>query len=138
MAGHGRRRGTHRTLTGAVGPTTAKISLPPEEQYLVQSGRTYFRGMAFDDLRRAQIDLETTGLDPARDRVLLAAVRSPDGTARTLEGDEAAVIAAIVAWVRDVDPDVIGGIVVRVGNSILDASIRARLEQLRKQVAHTV
>jgi ATP synthase F1 delta subunit len=34
-----------------------------------------------------------------------------------------------------VDPDVIGGIVLRVGNSILDASIRNRLETLRKQVA---
>jgi F-type H+-transporting ATPase subunit delta len=34
-----------------------------------------------------------------------------------------------------VDPDVLGGIVVRVGNSILDASIRTRLENLRKQVA---
>ena len=34
-----------------------------------------------------------------------------------------------------VDPDIIGGIVLRVGNSILDASIRNRLEQLRKQVA---
>lgn len=34
-----------------------------------------------------------------------------------------------------VDPSIIGGIVVRVGNSILDASIRNRLEQLRKQVA---
>jgi F-type H+-transporting ATPase subunit delta len=34
-----------------------------------------------------------------------------------------------------VDPDVLGGIVLRVGNSILDASIRARLENLRKQVA---
>src|SRR5579859_2815521 len=34
-----------------------------------------------------------------------------------------------------VDPDIIGGIVVRVGNSILDASIRTRLEQLRRQVA---
>jgi ATP synthase F1 delta subunit len=34
-----------------------------------------------------------------------------------------------------VDPDIIGGIIVRVGNSILDASIRSRLEQLRKQVA---
>ena len=33
-----------------------------------------------------------------------------------------------------VDPDVIGGIVLRVGNSILDASIRNRLETLRKQV----
>jgi F-type H+-transporting ATPase subunit delta len=34
-----------------------------------------------------------------------------------------------------VDPDIIGGIVVRVGNSILDASIRNRLEQLRRHVA---
>lgn len=35
----------------------------------------------------------------------------------------------------DVDPDILGGIVLRVGNFILDASIRSRLEQLRKQVA---
>jgi F-type H+-transporting ATPase subunit delta len=35
----------------------------------------------------------------------------------------------------DVDPDILGGIVLRVGNFILDASIRNRLEQLRKQVA---
>ena len=35
----------------------------------------------------------------------------------------------------EVDPDILGGIVLRVGNSVLDASIRNRLEQLRKQVA---
>jgi F-type H+-transporting ATPase subunit delta len=35
----------------------------------------------------------------------------------------------------DVDPDILGGIVVRVGNSVLDASVRNRLEQLRRQVA---
>ncbi len=35
----------------------------------------------------------------------------------------------------EVDPDILGGIVLRVGNFILDASIRNRLEQLRKQVA---
>ena len=35
----------------------------------------------------------------------------------------------------EVDPDILGGIVLRVGNSILDASIRNRLEKLRKQVA---
>jgi len=34
-----------------------------------------------------------------------------------------------------VEPDLLGGIVVRVGNSIIDASIRSRLEQLRRQVA---
>jgi F-type H+-transporting ATPase subunit delta len=34
-----------------------------------------------------------------------------------------------------VNPDILGGIVLRVGNSILDASVRHRLEQLRKEVA---
>jgi F-type H+-transporting ATPase subunit delta len=37
----------------------------------------------------------------------------------------------------EVEPDILGGIVVRVGNAVLDASIRNRLEQLRKQVART-
>jgi F-type H+-transporting ATPase subunit delta len=35
----------------------------------------------------------------------------------------------------EVDPDILGGVVLRVGNVVLDASIRNRLEQLRKQVA---
>ena len=34
-----------------------------------------------------------------------------------------------------VEPGILGGIVVQVGNSVLDASIRNRLDQLRKQVA---
>jgi F-type H+-transporting ATPase subunit delta len=36
-----------------------------------------------------------------------------------------------------VDPDILGGIVLRVGNSILDASIKNRLQQLRREVAKT-
>ena len=35
----------------------------------------------------------------------------------------------------DVDPDVLGGLVIRVGNFVLDASVRNRLERLRRQVA---
>ena len=34
-----------------------------------------------------------------------------------------------------VDEDVLGGIVLQVGNMVLDASVRARLEKLRKNVA---
>jgi F0F1-type ATP synthase delta subunit len=40
-----------------------------------------------------------------------------------------------VTLAAHVDPNILGGIVLRVGNSILDASIRNRLEQLRRQVA---
>jgi len=36
---------------------------------------------------------------------------------------------------REVDPEVLGGLVLRVGNRVLDASIRTKLEKLRKEVA---
>ena len=35
----------------------------------------------------------------------------------------------------DVDPDILGGLVLRVGNKVLDASLRSKLERLRKEVA---
>ena len=35
----------------------------------------------------------------------------------------------------DVDPGVLGGLVVRVGNTVMDASVRRRLETLRREVA---
>ena len=35
----------------------------------------------------------------------------------------------------DVDPDILGGLVLRVGNMVLDASLRSKLERLRKEVA---
>src|SRR3954466_579248 len=35
----------------------------------------------------------------------------------------------------NVDPDVIGGLVLRVGNKVMDASVRGRLERLRREVA---
>jgi F-type H+-transporting ATPase subunit delta len=34
-----------------------------------------------------------------------------------------------------VDPDILGGLVLQVGNFVMDASVRSRLEKLRKQVA---
>jgi F-type H+-transporting ATPase subunit delta len=40
-----------------------------------------------------------------------------------------------VTLAAHVDPEILGGIIIRVGNSILDASIRNRLEQLRRHVA---
>ncbi|WP_394840615.1 ribonuclease H-like domain-containing protein [Pendulispora brunnea] len=90
-----------------VGPDRV-FSLPPEEQYLVASGRTYFRDLAFDDLRRMQFDLETTGLDAERDRIFLIAVRDPDGRTETLHHEnEAELLRQLVQRVQACDPDVI-------------------------------
>jgi DNA polymerase I len=91
----------------------ASLCLPPDEQYLVASGRTYFRDLAFDDLRRLQLDLETTGLDPAVDRIFLIAVRAPTGEVELLEaagdddGAEATLLRRMVARIAAHDPDVI-------------------------------
>ncbi|WP_224368475.1 ribonuclease H-like domain-containing protein [Hyalangium versicolor] len=89
------------------------LTLPPEEQYLIATGRTYFRELGFDHLHRMQFDLETTGLDPARDRIFLVALRDPQGRTETLEasgdGDaaEADLLRRLVERVRAFDPDVI-------------------------------
>ncbi len=89
------------------------LVLSPEDQYLTISGRSYFRGLGFDALRRAQLDLETTGLDPSRDRIFLVALRSPDGSTETLEAEgesdrsERDLIERLAARVRAIDPDVI-------------------------------
>jgi len=89
------------------------LALPPEEQYLVATGRTYFKELPFDAVRRLQFDLETTGLDPENSRIFLVAVRCPDGKEETLEvrgeGDdaEAELLMQLCARIRELDPDVI-------------------------------
>ncbi len=89
------------------------LSLPPEEQYLVASGRTYFRDLAFADLHRLQFDLETTGLRPETNRVFLIAIRHPSGETETLESSrdddasEADLLRRFVAAVTASDPDVL-------------------------------
>jgi DNA polymerase I len=91
----------------------AVLALPPEEQYLVSSGRAYFRDLPFDRLVRLQFDLETTGLDPEHDRIFLIAIADTRGTRATLEAasqDDAAeadLIRRFAARVRELDPDVI-------------------------------
>ena len=89
------------------------LLLSPEEQYLTATGRTYFRDLTFDQLRRLQFDLETTGLDPMYNRIFMIAVRYPSGDTEVLEargeGDaaEADLIRRLVATVATADPDVI-------------------------------
>ncbi len=83
------------------------LALPPDEQYLVATGRTYFRDLELDDLHRMQIDLETTGLDPQRDRIFLIAVRDRERVTLLEDDDEAGLIKRLVERVHASDPDVI-------------------------------
>ncbi|MCC7132988.1 MAG: ribonuclease H-like domain-containing protein [Gemmatimonadales bacterium] len=89
------------------------LVLPPEEQYLVATGRTYFRDLSFDQLQRLQFDLETTGLSPERSRIFMVAIGLPSGATEVLEvsgrGDaaEADLIRRLAARIVELDPDVI-------------------------------
>ncbi len=111
-------RGASRRLRRQIGHLRelgkeSVLALPPEEQYLVATGRTYFRDLTFDHLRRLQFDLETTGLDARHERIFMIAVRDPDGSSEALEatrpGDagEADLIRRLVAKIAAADPDVI-------------------------------
>ena len=89
------------------------LVLPPEEQYLVATGRTHFRDLAFDEIQRLQFDLETTGLDAGHDRIFMISVRYPNGETEILEArvatdpGEANLIRELLLRIAKVDPDVI-------------------------------
>ena len=81
------------------------------EQYLMQMGRVYFRGLAYADLHRLQFDLETTGLSAKQGRIFMVAVRDSRGLREILEArterDEVRLITDLCALIRERDPDII-------------------------------
>jgi DNA polymerase elongation subunit (family B) len=90
----------------------------PEQQYLMQSGRTLFKGMAFEDLHRLQLDLEVVSTEgfpradnPAHE-IVIVALHDNRGWHRVLDsraGGERALLEEAVRVVRERDPDVIEG-----------------------------
>ena len=63
-----------------------------------------------------------------------SAIELDEGTVRQIGDAIGEQTGRRIELTSEVDPGILGGIVLRVGNSILDASIRNRLEKLRKQV----
>lgn len=93
----------------------------PVQQYLTFSGRTLFKGMRFEDLRRLQIDIETAVSDgfefssPERDAVTAVALSDSTGWEKvfvieqnSLES-ERTVLESLTAIIQERDPDVIEG-----------------------------
>jgi F-type H+-transporting ATPase subunit delta len=66
---------------------------------------------------------------------ITSAVELPEATVKQLGDRISEQTGRRVELSSHVEPEILGGIVVQVGNSVLDASIRNRLEQLRRQVA---
>jgi F-type H+-transporting ATPase subunit delta len=66
---------------------------------------------------------------------ITSAVELDEGTIKELGDRISEQTGRKVELSSSIQPDILGGIVVRVGNSVLDASIRNRLDQLRRAVA---
>ncbi|HZS57899.1 MAG TPA: ribonuclease H-like domain-containing protein [Gemmatimonadaceae bacterium] len=98
-------------LTG-VEPGTM-LALSPDEQYLVQTGRTYFKDLSFDQIHRLQFDLETTGFSPERDKIFMVSIRYHTGETEVIDvgtlsdATESDLIRRLVARIQEADPDVI-------------------------------
>ncbi|GIX47819.1 MAG: DNA polymerase [Candidatus Tectimicrobiota bacterium] len=104
--------------SGTQRPSQLYLIASPAQQYLMQSGRTLFKGMTFDDLHRLQLDIEvlTTGSFPQaerpEDRIVVIALADNRGWQHLIDGrtlSEREMLEALVALVRDRDPDVIEG-----------------------------
>jgi F-type H+-transporting ATPase subunit delta len=66
---------------------------------------------------------------------ITSAIELPEATVKQLGDRISEQTGRTVELSSHVEPEILGGIVVQVGNSVLDASIRNRLDQLRRQVA---
>ncbi len=82
----------------------------PIRQYLVRSGRTMFRDMDVGELRRLQLDIETSTLSPqAPGAAIIMAAIGDAGGAEIIEGDEREILLVLNDAIRSRDPDVIEG-----------------------------
>ena len=81
------------------------------KQFLIASGRTLFKGMAFPDIRRMHIDIETTAVAGAADGACIFLIVASDnrGHEEVLVGDERDILEALNYLVQEWDPDVIEG-----------------------------
>jgi len=89
------------------------IILPWCVQHYVGGGFTLYGDMAFSDIMRCQIDIETTGLNPEKNEVFLVSISTSDGQfyqedIRTLSNEEA-LLRWTINTVKDLDPDIIEG-----------------------------
>jgi F-type H+-transporting ATPase subunit delta len=66
---------------------------------------------------------------------ITSAVELDDDTVKKVQKEIEDQTGRRTELTTQVDPDVIGGLAVQVGNSIMDSTVRSRLERLRRQVA---
>jgi len=119
-----KREGIARAVSGAEPELLNFLELLAEKHRMpaIFRIRDRFDGRWGEERKRLEVTLTSAvELDP--DLVRRVGEEIERQTDRTVELES------------EVDPEVLGGLVLRVGNRVLDASIRTKLEKLRKEVA---
>ena len=119
-----KRAGIGRVLSGAEPELVNFLELLAEKHRMpvLFRIRRRFDEMWAKERRRLAVRL-TSAVELPKDVVAEVGSQIEDQTGQTIELQ------------TDVDEDVLGGIVLQVGNMVLDASVRNKLERLRKEVA---
>jgi ATP synthase F1 delta subunit len=119
-----KRDGIARVLSGAEPELVNFLELLAEKHRVpvIFRIRRRFDEMWGKEKRRLEVRL-TSAVELPRDVVKEVGKQIEDQTGQTIELES------------DVDENILGGIVLRVGNMVLDASVRNKLERLRKEVA---
>jgi F-type H+-transporting ATPase subunit delta len=119
-----KKDGLHRTVEGADPVFENFLEALIERHRMPAIYRIRARYDKFWDEANRKLPVEVT-----------TAVPLDDSTVQSIGERIGSQTGQSVQLSSNVDPEILGGIGLRVGNFILDASIRSRLNQLRKQVA---
>jgi F-type H+-transporting ATPase subunit delta len=119
-----KRDGIGRAITGAEPELKNFLELLAEKHRMPAIFR--IRGR-FDDMwakEKRRLDVRLT-----------SAVELPSSVVKDLGQEIEEQTGQTIELTSDVDANILGGLVLQVGNMVLDASVRNKLERLRKEVA---
>jgi F-type H+-transporting ATPase subunit delta len=119
-----KKQGLSRTVEGADETFMNFLETLVERHRMPEIFRIRSRYEELWDLERKLLPVEVT-----------SAVELDEATIRSIGDRISQQTGNQIELTTVVDPDVLGGIILRVGNFVLDASIQSRLNDLRKQVA---
>jgi F-type H+-transporting ATPase subunit delta len=120
-----RQEAVSRILDDSAGPEGANLA-----KLLVGANR-------LDDVERIEQEYQLL-VDEAEGRMRATATTAVElsaGDYETLAGRISKQMGREVRLTADVDPAIIGGLVLRVGDHVIDASLATRLRQLRRKLA---
>jgi ATP synthase F1 delta subunit len=122
-----KREGITRAVSGAESELINFLELLAEKHRMPAIFRIR---RAFDELwaeERKRLDVKLTSAVPLDEQV-----------AERVGSEVARQTGREIDLSTEVDPEILGGLVLQVGNRVLDASLRSKLERLRKEVAAAV